>query len=176
MRPPKHVKKQLEGSLLKSAQQVHEYQKWNAILEQEGMRLLDDNYRGSVGHTSNKVTNEGPGSARLEFYDVFRDYCRYSQYQLPVMDKMPVDARKHFAQMLIHYVNGQSRPNAYRAVAALSTNILSQVYFHKQFERAVEHFKQVFGRFSAYTFYRKYEHGEPLSFQAWLSRESLSSQ
>jgi len=167
-----HVKRQVAGStIIKTAKDVKLYEQWNAKLEREGLRAFDDTYRGNSEYASAQpVPDNQPGNAQLEYYDVFRDYCRYFKYDLFCMVRMLPAQKKPFIQMIGMYVNGISMREAYRAVSAEhSGTIGSAVYFYKRFAEVKREYLANFQNFSAYMTYCKYEYGTVKSYEAWMA-------
>ena len=173
----KHVRKQVyDSDLLRHDKQATElYAQWNDKLEADGLRAFDNDYRGYSPYASKKqqqATDE-VGSARLEYYDILRDYCRYSGYQLKMMINMSKREQAHFKQMLVLFANGQSMPEAYKIVKAnISGKIFTAVYFYKRFQEAKDEYLSQFQMFSEYMQYRKYELGTALSFPNWLTKQA----
>lgn len=164
--------------ILKSAADRQLYADWNAKLEAEGLRALDNDYRGTTEFTSKHVITTGlSGNANLEFYDVLRDYCRYMAYMLDNMAAMPVEQREPYKRMLVLFVNGLSMPEAYTSIKAVwPQKLFTAIYFYKKFQQSKNEFKSIFNIFSQYLYYRKTELGTPLSFESWQSKNGLLKQ
>ena len=179
-KPQKHIRVQIEDSPLLRGDAVAEYIKWNAILEGEGLRAYDSDYGQTIASLNRRAMrrSNGPNTADFEFYDVFKDYCRYNHYKFTATAAESKLNKQQFMEMMVAFVNGVSMQDAYDLVRARSdeSQIYSAIHFFKLFQACKQEFLRNFQNFSEYMQYRKYELGEPLSFQAWLTREGLTKQ
>lgn len=157
---------------------MQQYEKWNNILEKEGLGVIDANNRDSKEYSSKRSFNDSDdltGSRNLEYYSVYKAYCEYYDYNIKTVLKIKEvmagrkrNTRAAFKKMLRMFVNGLSMPNSYRAISAhYSHNINSAVFFYKRFQDANAEFLAAFPKFSGYLEYVKYEMNEPLSFEVW---------
>jgi hypothetical protein len=174
----KHVLRQVQDSPILKGHEAA-YAKWNDILEGEGLRALDNEYRAAGEHQNARKHKRGPNAdlARFEYYEGLRDYCRYNHFKLECMSKLQNPQLQQFSQMLILFSNGMSMPEAYKIVKANYPKIIyTAIYFYKRFQECKNEFLANFNNFNDYMSYRKYELKEPLSFESWMQREGLLKQ
>lgn len=174
----KHVKNEIRDSGILRGHEA-EYDKWNAVLEGEGLRAITNEYSAYGEHQNKRKHKRGLNAdlARFEYYDGLRDYCRYNRFVLQCMGNMEEKQQKQFTQMLTLFVEGTAMDTAYKIVKAnYPGKMFTAIYFFKRFQEAKQEFLANFTCFNDYMAYRKYELAEPLSFQAWLQREGLLKQ
>ena len=178
-KPSPHVRRQIYSSgLLTDNKSRDLYAEWNAKLEAEGLRAFDDHFGQTTASLNRRAmkASGGKDTADFEFYDVLRDYCRYNHYKFDCTAGLVKLQAQYFMEMMVAFVNGNSMQEAYDIVKARSyeDNIYSAVHFFKLFQECKAEYLRNFQNFSEYMQYRKYDLGEPLAFQKWLSREGLS--
>lgn len=178
IKPKTHVRKQIDHSPLLRGKAADLYAEWNAKLEAEGLRAFDDDYGQTIASLNRRAMkrSNGPNTADFEFYDVFKDYCRYTHYKFTATNGESKINQQQFMEMMVAFVAGYSMQEAYDLVKARSDESMmySAVHFFKLFQECKAEYLRNFQNFSEYMQYRKYELGEPLSFQAWLTKEGLS--
>lgn len=167
----KHVGKQVEGSpIITGSKAKAEYAKWNAKLEAEGLRLIDDNYRGDKAFTvkADVKAELGPGTETMEFYTLFKAYCVYYNYKIKTVSTAIVGRRRIFKRMLRLFVGGLSMQDCYNAMQAYYDEpIGSAIYYYKLLQKAKQEFIGQFSLFNGYIEYCKYHWGTPQSYEQW---------
>lgn len=173
-----HVRRQIKDSTLLRGEAAAEYAHWNEILEAEGLRAYDNEYGQTIASLNRRAMrrSNGPNTADFEFYDVLRDYCRYNHYEFSCLSKESKQRKQQFLEIMVAFASGCSMQEAYNLVSARNdeSEMYSAIHFFKLVQECKEEYLRNFQNFSEYMQYRKYELGEPLSFQAWLSREGLT--
>lgn len=166
--------------IIKTAKDYQEYDKWNAKLAKEGLRIIDEQYRNAREYTTKRdLVNKpvGIGAENLEYYSVLKSYCEYFKYDVKtaiaikeVLAGRRRNTRTAFKKMLRMYVNGLSMDDAYRAVSAdYGHNIKSAIHFKKYFQKLKREFLSIYPKFSGYIEYVKYCMQDPISFEEWAS-------